>query len=126
MKKYMIILFLFMSQFAFSQEIQNIEFKYDREFKPYVEMTVKNSNNKYITNIEFSIAYHWIYGDMWDVLSYKYEKKMVQVNIPANSSKFISFYVSNIEDYKLSNVNFSRIRFGDSTIMDFNKRQNEY
>ena len=118
MKKYLMALFLLMSQYLFSQEIQKKELKYDSDFNPYIELSIKNSNIKSVTSIEFLIVYRWKYANMMDTRR-KYEKKVVQVNIPSYSSKSVSFNVTDLDGYTLSDVRFSRIRYSDSTIKDF-------
>lgn len=120
MKKYIFFLLLLVSQRILSQDIQNSKLKYDNDFKPYIETTIKNTEQKNITNVEFEITYKREYSSMWDVTAFEYKKKVMKIYIPAQSNKFISFYILDIEDYRPLMVSLKRIRFSDGTVKIIN------
>lgn len=122
MRKYIFIISLFASQITLSQKIQNSHLKYDNDLKPYIETTIRNTEQKSITNIEFRVSYKKEYSSEWDVMAFEYKKKMVQIHVPAKSNKLISFYISDVENYKPSNVRLSRVRFSDGTVKVINNQ----
>lgn len=116
MKELLFFILLFVMPFASAQDIENSKLKYDENFNPYIETTIKNTQSKAITTIEFIITHKREYSDFFDFTALEYKEEMVKVYIPAYSNKFISFYISEVKYCRPCNIRFSKVRFDDEDV----------
>lgn len=127
MKKFILFILIILSPALMAQELSNSKLKYDDSFRPYVVATVTNSDyTQRITSIEFEIEYTRNWGRMFDNITdptyYAREKTVVREDIPARSSRTLTFYIPLLEDYKPYKITILRIRFANGNVKTINHR----
>ena len=127
MKKFILFVLIALSPALMAQELSNTKLNYDDSFRPYVVTTVTNSDyTQQITSIEFEIEYTRNWGRMFDNITdptyYTRKKKVVRKDIPARSSRTLTFYISQLEDYKPYRITILRIRYANGDIRTINYR----
>lgn len=120
MRKFILSIFIALSSTLMAQELSNIKLKYDDSFRPYTEATVKNSEHLQITSIEFEITYTRNSGRMFDNItdpSYYVRKKIVvRENIPVYSSRTLTFYIPQLENYEPYGIDILRTRYANGNV----------
>lgn len=127
MKKFILSILIVISPALMAQELSNTKLNYDDSFRPYVVTTVTNSDyTQQITSIEFEIEYTRNWGRMFDNITdptyYARKKKVVREDIPARSSKTLTFYIPQLDNYKPYRITILRIRFANGDAKTINHR----
>lgn len=116
------ILGLFCSLAIMGQSIHDNKLKHDNQFRPYVEISVTNDSFTDITSIDFGIVYSWKnvsrdFGTL-DFRKKPTRNQIVEVTIPAMSTKRIQFYIPMVDNYEPYSINLNRVRYSDGKVKE--------
>lgn len=114
------IILAFIPSLMWGQSISNNRLRFDNQFRPYVEVTVTNDSFSNITSMEFEIIYSWkSIGRNFlskDPRRKTTRNQIVEIVIPEMSSKNISFYIPNVEDYEPYGITLNKVRYSNGKV----------
>lgn len=114
------LILVFIPSPMLGQSISNSRLRFDNQFRPYVEVTVTSNSFSNFTNKEFEIIYSWkSIGRNFlskDPRIKTMRNQIVEIVIPEMSSKDISFYIPNIDDYEPYGITLNQVRYATGKV----------
>ena len=105
---------------AYGQKISNNKLRFDNQFRPYVEISVTNDSFSVITSMDFEITYSWKgVGKNFmtkDPRRNTLRNQIVEIIIPEMTTKSISFYIPNVEDYEPYSIRLNKVRYANGKV----------
>ena len=114
-------MFLFIHIGAYSQGVTVTDTKLsaDTNFNPIFKVTIKNSTDKAVTNVMFSLKFSIKDANPYDRFSTKFEDKNVEISISPKSSETTTMNITcpYIEDMKTEFTGYmiTKVRFSDGS-----------
>ncbi len=105
---------------ACGQKISNNKLRFDNQFRPYVEVSVTNDSFSEITSMNFEITYSWKrVGKNFmtkDPRRNTTRNQIVEIVVPEMTTKSISFYIPNVEEYEPYSIRLDKIRYANGKV----------
>lgn len=105
---------------ACGQKISNRKLRFDNQFRPYVEVSVTNDSFSEITSMNFEITYSWKrVGKNFmtkDPRRNTTRNQIVGIVVPEMTTKSISFYIPNVEEYEPYSIRLDKIRYANGKV----------
>lgn len=105
---------------ACGQKISNSKLRFDNQFRPYVEVSVTNDSFSEITSMNFEITYSWKrVGKNFmtkDPRRNTTRNQIVEIVVPEMTTKSISFYIPNVEEYEPYSIRLDKIRYANGKV----------